>query len=140
VLEEPQELGLHRHRHLADLVEEQGAAGRRLDLAAGPLGGAGERAALVPEQLALEQRLGDRRAVDRHEGPAPTLRALVDAPRQDLLAGAALAQEGHRDLAGGHGLEQGVDLAHRRRAHDRSQDDSGRATGHHDILSYFVAQ
>ena len=54
-------------RQLADLVEEQRAAVGQLEAALALRDGAGERALLVTEQLALEQRLGQRRAVDRHE-------------------------------------------------------------------------
>ena len=45
-----------------------------LELALARAVGVGERAALVAEQLALEQRLGDRAAVDRHERPARAAR------------------------------------------------------------------
>jgi glutamyl-tRNA reductase len=45
-------------RHLADLVEEQRAAVGGLEEADLLAIGAGERAALVAEQLALEQGLG----------------------------------------------------------------------------------
>ena len=86
------------HRHLADLVEEESAAAGRLELAARALGRAREGAALVAEELALEERLGDGRAVDRDERPAPPVRDLVDAPREHLLAGAALADERDDDL------------------------------------------
>src|SRR6185295_2438521 len=59
--------GLDVERHLADLVEEQRAAVGALDQAL--LGGdrAGERAALVAEQLALEQLAAERRAVEPDE-------------------------------------------------------------------------
>jgi hypothetical protein len=66
LLQRAQQLGLQRERHLADLVEQQRAAvgrAKKPSLARR----AGERALLVAEQLALEQRLGDRRAVDRDE-------------------------------------------------------------------------
>ena len=56
----------------------------------------GERALRVTEQLALEQRLGHRRAVDRDERPVLAPRPLVDRARDDLLAGAALAGDQHR--------------------------------------------
>ena len=80
------------------------AAGRR----------AGERAALVAEQLALEQRLGQRGAVQLHERALGARAALVDRGRDQLLAGAALAGDQHagarrRDLRDG--LEH---LLHRR--------------------------
>ena len=61
LLEDAQQLRLDRERQLADLVEEQRAAVGPLE-AARPLAvGAGEGAALVAEQLGLEQRLGDAR-------------------------------------------------------------------------------
>ena len=66
-LEKPQQLGLEQRHHLADFVEEQRAAVRHLDQAALLPVGAGERAPLVPEQLAFEQRLRKRRAGDIHE-------------------------------------------------------------------------
>ena len=55
LLEEPQQLGLQRRRHLADLVEKHRAAVGLLEQAALLLPRVGERAALVAEQLALEQ-------------------------------------------------------------------------------------
>ena len=67
LLQEAQQLDLQRQRQVADLVEEQGAAVGDLDLAECRLGGAGEGALLVAEQLAFEQRLGNRGAVDGDE-------------------------------------------------------------------------
>ena len=60
LLEHAQELGLQAERQLADLVEEQRAAVGHLEAAGLLLGRAGERALLVAEQLALDQRLGER--------------------------------------------------------------------------------
>ena len=56
LLERAQDLRLQRQRQLADLVEEQRAAVRHLELARLARDGAGERALLVAEQLGLEQR------------------------------------------------------------------------------------
>ena len=67
LLQHAQQLRLQAERHVADLVEEEGAAGGGLELADAALGGAGERAALVAEELALEQLVRDRRAVERDE-------------------------------------------------------------------------
>src|SRR5581483_9511606 len=91
LLQEAQELRLQRDRQVADLVEEQRAAARRLDLAERLLHRAGERAPFVAEELALEQRLGDRRAVDRDEAAAVPRRQPVERAREQLLAGARLA-------------------------------------------------
>src|SRR4029078_9773888 len=57
LLEDAQELGLHREGHLADLVEEQGAHVRRFEEALVPAIRAGECALLVAEQRGLEQAL-----------------------------------------------------------------------------------
>ena len=70
LLQQPQHLGLRRRRHVADLVEEERAAVGLLELADAAAVGPGERALLVAEQLALEQRLGDGGAVDRQERPS----------------------------------------------------------------------
>ncbi len=67
VLQHVQDLGLQRLRHLADFVEHDGAVLRELELADARRGRAGERAALVAEQLAFEQVGGQRRAVHFHE-------------------------------------------------------------------------
>ena len=69
LFEEAQQLGLQRRHHLADLVEEHRAAVGALEQPALLHPRIGERAALVAEQLALEQLLRQRRAGDVHEGP-----------------------------------------------------------------------
>src|SRR5205807_115774 len=72
------------------LVEED-AASVGLDEEPAPvLGGAGERAADVPEELALAQVVGDRAQVHRYEPAAARLAAGVDGVRHELLAGAGL--------------------------------------------------
>ena len=101
LLQGAQDLGLHGERHVADLVQEQRAA-RRVAEGAGALGrGAGEGAAGVAEQLALEQVGGDRGAVDRDERPARAPAVLVDGARHQLLAGAGLAGDQHGGVAVG---------------------------------------
>ena len=56
-LEHAQQLRLHVEGQLADLVEEQRAAVGVLERALARRDGAGERAALVPEELALDERV-----------------------------------------------------------------------------------
>ena len=113
LLERPQELDLHARRDLADLVQQQRPAVGRLEQARPVLGRAGEGAARVSEELALEQRLGDGAAVDRDEGPGRARGLLVDEPRDPLLARAALAgdEDGGIDL--GHAARQVHELPHR---------------------------
>src|SRR6266542_2535184 len=100
VLQHAQELHLDRRRHLPHLVEEQRAAMGAFEAALLAPGGAGERALLVPEELRLEDGLGDRRAVDGDERLARARRQLVQHARGQLLAGPALSAEEHRRRGG----------------------------------------
>jgi hypothetical protein len=99
LLQHAQELDLHRRAHLADLVEEDGSAAGDLEETGAIAVGIGERSAPVAEQLALQEGLGQGRAVERDErelGP----RALgVDAARDQLLACPRLALEKDRRAA-----------------------------------------
>ena len=65
--EHAQQFGLHGLRQLADLVKEERSAVRDFEQSRLVVGRSGECAARVPEQLALEERLDHRRAVDRDE-------------------------------------------------------------------------
>src|SRR5262249_19561460 len=67
---------------------------------------------LVAEQLALDQRLRDRRAVDRDEGLVAAIRELVDRSRDELLSGAALAVDEYGRVAGRGQLDPAIDLLH----------------------------
>ena len=74
------------------------------DQALGRVGGAGERALGVAEELRLQQLGRDRAAVDRDERPVRAVTRAVDVARDQLLAGAALAPDqdvrvGRRNLA-----------------------------------------
>ena len=90
-LEEPQQLGLKPRRHLADLVEEHRSAVGHLEQTLLLQPRIGERAALVAEQLALEQLLGKRRAGDVHERLGRAIAGVVNDLGDQILAGAALA-------------------------------------------------
>src|SRR5206468_3121120 len=110
LLEDAQELRLERWRDVADLVQEDRAAvgfgeepGRVADRA-------GEGAAHVPEELALEQRLGERAAVDGHERPLAARAVRVDGTCDELLAGAALAEDEHRAAPGRNARDRLVDV------------------------------
>src|SRR5690349_14177360 len=63
LLEHAQELRLKLGTELAHLVEEERAALGELELPAAPRDRPCKRAFLVPKELALEQVLGERRAV-----------------------------------------------------------------------------
>src|SRR5262245_28128407 len=70
---------------------------------------------LVAEELALEEGLGDRGAVLRHEGLVLARAVFVESARDELLAGAALPLDQDRIAARKHFLEELVDLPHRGR-------------------------
>src|SRR5690606_5465609 len=90
VLQCSKQLGLERDGQLADLVQEERPAVRLFEQTAVPLLCAGERAAGVAEELALEEGSGNAGAVHGDERAAPPLRGLVDGPGEDALAGATL--------------------------------------------------
>ena len=111
LLQHAQHADLQRGRHLADLVQQEGAAVGQLEAAAALALRPGERAAFVAEQLGLQQPLGQRAAVQRNKGPVGAAGAGVQQARHDLLAGAALAG----DQDGGVGAGDALDGAHDRR-------------------------
>ena len=102
--------------HVADFVEEDRAAVGLLELADLLLGRAGERALLVAEQLRLDQLLGNRGAVDLHEPLAAAQAVAVDRARDQLLAGAALAEQQDGGVGRRGALDRVPDLPQRRRS------------------------
>ena len=112
LLQEPEQLHLERHAQVADLVEEQRAAVRRLRAADAPLVGARERAFLMTEQLALDQRLRQGRAVEGHERPVLPGGQPLDRARDKFLARAARAAHEHRRVARRHLADLLVHGAH----------------------------
>ena len=97
VLDDAQELGLDAERGLADLVEEDRPPLRELEPARLPPVGAGEGALLVPEELRLGERLGERRAVELDERPVRPRGEGVEDPRDEVLPRPRLAADEDRD-------------------------------------------
>jgi hypothetical protein len=92
-LDDLQELRLQRPGQEPDLVQEDRAAMRGLEEPGLRLTRVGEGPALPAEQLGLQERLGNSRAVDVDEG-APRARAgAVDRPRHEPLARTGLPQD-----------------------------------------------
>ena len=121
LLQHAQQPGLGIQRHVADLVQEQRAAGGLLE-AADPAGHRpGEGALLVAEQLALDQLARDRRHVHGDEGPAPALAVVVQGPGHQLLAGAGFAEDHHGQVGCHQPGHDPIDVLHGRRAADERQ-------------------
>ena len=114
-LDGAQHLGLHGHRHLADLIQEQRAALGQFESTQLALVGAGKCPALVTKQLRLEQRIRNGRAVDGDERTVGARAAIVEGAGAQLLAGAAFTFEQHGGVGGGGTINGGHDLAQRRR-------------------------
>src|SRR5262249_10650174 len=87
---------LYLRAHLADFVEEQRSPGRLLELTRLALRRAGERAALVSEQLRFEQLFGERRAVEGDERAFAPRRRAVHEARSDFLPCPRFAQQQDR--------------------------------------------
>ena len=102
VLDHAQDLFLHPQRDRAELVEHERAAVRLFEAADVGADRARERAGLVAEELRLEQRLGQRGAVDLDDRLLPARRQIMQARCDELLARAALADHEHglRELRG----------------------------------------
>ncbi len=113
VLQGAQQLGLHRQRQFADLVEQQRAAVGGIEPPRAVGGGAGEGALDVPEQLALGQRLRQRRAIDVHQRLVAPAGMPMQPAREQLLADPGFAQQQHRQLGVGHHLQLAQQLADR---------------------------
>src|SRR6266853_1669001 len=103
---------------LPDFVQEDGAAVRGLEPPESPLEGAGERSLVVAEQLGGDEGRGNGRAVHPDEGAARTARALVDRARDQLLAGAGLAEDEDGGICWGDLRDLCEHLAERRRGAD----------------------
>ena len=99
LLQDPENLGLDRGAHVADFVQEQAAAVGLLEAADSLAIGAGEGALLVAEQLRLEQRLGQRRAVHFDEVARRAVRVVMNRAGDELLARARLAPDQHGRVA-----------------------------------------
>ena len=82
---------------------------RQLDTPELARAGSCEGALLVSEELVLEKRLGNRRAIDGHEGTLGARRQLMNGTSQKLLARAALPE----DQDGGIGRRDTLNLKQR---------------------------
>ena len=102
-------------RQVRDFVEEQRAAVGLLELAA-PAADAGRRPFLDPEQLRLEQRFDDRRAVEGERRAVAPVTERMHAARDQFLARAALALDQHDEVLAGGASDAFVQLPHDGRA------------------------
>ncbi len=112
LLKDAQDLGLQIELQLADLVEKESPPFRELEPAAVLRVRPGERAPLVTEKLALEERVAQRRAVHRDERLARSGARDVHRAGGDLLARPRFAEQEHRRVRARHLLERGLHGRH----------------------------
>ena len=121
LLEKTQQFRLHVEREVANFVEEQRSADRRPEHAGLVGDRAGETAAPMAEELAVGQLSRGARAVVGQEHAAAPRRPGVDRPRDEVLAGAALAGDEHREVVALHALNLLGDALHRGAGADKSR-------------------
>src|SRR5690606_40943214 len=80
--------------------------------------GARERPFFVAEQFALQERVGQSRAVHRHKALPVAMAVLIERSGNQLLARPAFAPDEDRDVLGGDAPDLLVDLQHLRAATD----------------------
>ncbi len=123
LLEHPQQSRLRLHRHVADLVEEQGAAFGLLEPPGIARVGSREGALLVAKQFGLDELARDRRHVDGDERPGPPLSVVVQRVRHQFLAGARFPGDQHGEVGLHQPRQQTVDFLHRGRPADQGDVD-----------------
>src|SRR3954462_7179795 len=99
LLEDPQQLGLKVNAQGRNLVEEQSAAMRGLNLSGARRVSAGERPFFVAEQFRFDERLRQCRAIQADERLVFACARLDDGACYQLLARSALAADDDRRLA-----------------------------------------
>src|SRR4029077_20623240 len=100
-LEDTKQLRLQLQWEIADLVQQQRAVLSELEPANPSRDGARERAALVSEELTVQQSGGDGGAVEFDERGAPPRAQAVHQPGDQLLASSRLAADEDRRIGRG---------------------------------------
>src|SRR5712664_290237 len=98
LLENAEKFGLDVRREFADLVEKQRASGGELEAAGLLFVRSGEVAPFMAEELRLDERFWQRRAVDGDAGAVGATAGVVDRLGHQLLARAALTGQEHSGL------------------------------------------
>ncbi|STV86912.1 Uncharacterized protein conserved in bacteria [Klebsiella michiganensis] len=91
LLQNAQQFDLKRQAKLADFIEQQGAALRRLEPAGMALYRAGKRPFFMAEQLRFRQAFAERAAVDGQKRPVAARAMVMQVAGDDLLTGAGFA-------------------------------------------------
>src|ERR1035438_8413713 len=112
-LQHSQELGLHAHRKLANLVEKHRTVRGALDGSDAHPVRSGEGTLGMAEELALEQAFRERATIDDRERPLRPGRAVMKSAGDELLARARLSLDHDRAIEGRYARQGGEQLTHR---------------------------
>jgi hypothetical protein len=112
VLNHAQKLGLHRHRHLRDFVQQQGAPVCKLKTPRAQSGRSGEGALLVSEDFALHEVFRNGGGIYSDERPRGAIAQLMDGAGRKFFAGAAFSRDDYGGIFGTQALDEVVYLAH----------------------------
>jgi hypothetical protein len=118
VLQHPQQLDLHRQRHVVDVVEKYRPALGQFEPAGPVLDRPGKSPAFVAKELGFDQGFRQNRTTHRHERLVTPRTGLMDQVRDHLLAGARLAGDHDAALAVGDDADEIEDGAHSSAAAD----------------------
>jgi hypothetical protein len=105
LLEHAQQLGLHLGGQVPDLVEEDRRVIGQLETADLARERVGEGPFFAPEQLALDQRGGDRGAVHAHHRASAPPARVVNLQGEQFFPGAGFPKQQHRGIGRGHLLD-----------------------------------
>ncbi len=101
VLQDAEEFGLHGEGHVADFVEEEGAAVGVFEAALAVAAGVGEGSADVAEEFVFEGGFVEAGAVEGDEAFGAAAGVLVEGAGDEFLAGAGFAEDEDVDIGGG---------------------------------------
>ncbi len=120
-LQHAQQAGLGLGRHVADFIQEERAAIRLFEAADMAVGGAGEGAAFVAEQLGFDQFARDGGHVDGDERAGAAAAVIVQGAGDEFLAGAGFAVDHDGEVGGREAGDNAIDFLHRGAAADQRQ-------------------
>ncbi len=112
LLEDAHEFDLRAEGHVADFIEEDGAAIGLLEAADASFGRASECAAFVAEQFTFEECFGNRGAVYGDERRVRAIAVLEYGARDEFFPGAGFAADEDVDGFGGDAANVFVDVLH----------------------------
>src|SRR5262245_39835245 len=96
-LQNPQQLDLRPRSHIATFIKENRTMVRLLEASDAPHFCAGKGAALMSEQLALQQSFRNGRAINRDEGRSRSITMMINRSRNQFLARARLTSNENVD-------------------------------------------